>query len=419
MVKEEKKCQVVMSNGSHCGRILHDWENCFFHSPKEDRSVEFFQDELNKIFNDKSLKNYDFTKFIFPKGISFPLVIDKEISFRDAVFHEEILFWSITFLKSVDFSGATFKGEANFRLSVFEKDAFADFGGATFEGYADFSVVIFKDQVNFSEVIFNKEVFFYDAFFEDGVTFHFTTFKDRLVIQGHRVNKLFSEKEVDFTEVSLMRPEKVSFQKVDLRNFRLLRTDLRKVEFVDVDWYKEKGRNKIFDEVSPEPETKKFSYPLIAQVYKRLRANYEENLNYAEAGDFHIGEMEMRRKDKKEKISNRLAISLYKGISYYGESFILPLGWILAFLLLIFPILYIVVGIAESPKLIVGQIQDMEKLKDFWSSFTYSLSVFSLVRERPYHTINNLGHILTILESIFSPVMIAFFLLALRRRFKR
>jgi uncharacterized protein YjbI with pentapeptide repeats len=422
MEEKDKKCCI-------CGRDIHGDEYCLFHFKSPSKNVQLFQSKLTEIFRDKSLEIYDLSRFVFPRGIWFPEKIDKEIIFREAVFHEELLFMFTTFKKLVDFSGAIFKGEADFRGSVFEKEAFANFGEAIFEGKANFSIAFFKDQANFSEVIFNKEVFFYETFFEDGVTFYLATFKDRLVIQGHRINKLFSKREVNFKEVSLMRPEKVSFQKVDLCNFRLLGTDLRKVEFVDVDWYKEKarGRNKIYDEVSPDPETKKFDYPLIAQVYKRLRANYEENLNYADAGDFHIGEMEMRRKGEKNPF-NKAVIWLYKLISNYGESYWHPLVWIL-FFLIFFPLIYMLTGI--TPKIGGSQIQyhldfslkgiipTFEKIKDYWSSFVYSLSVFSLIRERPYQTIRDLGHFFTILESIFSPVLIAFFLLALRRRFKR
>jgi hypothetical protein len=57
--------------------------------------------------------------------------------------------------------------------------------------------------------------------------------------------------------------------------------------------------------------------------------------------------------------------------------------------------------------------------KDYLKSFVYSLSVFSLVREKLYRPITDWGYFWMVLESIFSPVMIAFFLLALRRRFKR
>lgn len=34
---------------------------------------------------------------------------------------------------------------------------------------------------------------------------------------------------------------------------------------------------------------------LIENLYQQLKANYEDKHNYGEAGDFHIGEMEMRR----------------------------------------------------------------------------------------------------------------------------
>jgi uncharacterized protein YjbI with pentapeptide repeats len=426
MMKEEKKCQVVMSDGSHCGRMLHDWEYCFFHSPKEDRSVEFFQDELNKIFNDKSLKNYDFTKFIFPEGVVFPKILKKKTIFKGAIFQDEVRFITTSFENEADFSGVSFEKGATFANVVFQGKA--RFERAMFKGQAQFVKSTFQCSVNFFRTTFAEETEFSSV---GEIVFPFNIAEAILTLGEEEDKRTIFAEEVDFRNVRFLKPEKVRFRKINLSKFRFLGTDLRKVEFIDVDWYKEEGagRNKIYDEVSPDPENRKLDHPLITQVYKRLRANYEENLNYAEAGDFHIGEMEMRRKDKREKISNRFAISLYMGISYYGESFLLPLGWLLLFLLILFPLSYMFVGI--TPKIGEGQIQyyidlyykailpNSEKLKDFCSSLTYSLSVFSLLRERPYQTINNPGHILTVLESILSPTLIAFFLLALRRRFKR
>jgi len=445
MTEKDKVCQVAMWDGASCGRELYDDEYCIFHSRKPDKDGGLFQKKLDDIFKEESFKIYDFSNFIFPEEISFPYVIDKKIIFRNATFSGFILFYDTIFQKEADFEGTTFQGrtqfyaifqkEANFTRAAFQHDAYfmgkafkstarfvkatfsrkADFTGVDFQD-AHFSDAVFKKDASFTATTFNEVSEFCGVTFEGKVTFEAAIFKDALLLNEERKkNRVFSNKEVNFRYTRFLRPEEVIFRKVDLGKFRFIDTDLRKVEFISVDWYKEKGRNKIYDEVSPDPETKKFDYSLIAQVYKRLRANYEKNLNYAEAGDFHIGEMEMRRKGEKN-IYNKAVIWLYKLISNYGESFWRPLGWI-ALLILIFPFLYMLVGITPSYNIDINQ--NFETLRDYGSSLTYSLSVFSLVRERPYHTINNLGHFFTILESIFSPVLIAFFLLALRRRFKR
>jgi hypothetical protein len=353
------------------------------------------------------LEFYDCLGFIFPEKVLFPKKIDKSISFEEAIFQGSAEFWQVIFEMEAYFQHAIFKSEAHFEVATFEGDA--NFQIATFQSGAYFFLVTFENAVHF-----------------DGATFG-----DVLIITESLKlkKKIFSEKEVSFTQVKFLKPEKASFTTVDLSKFKFIGTDLRKVEFVDVDWYKEKGRgrNKIYDEVSPE--SKLPDYPWIAQVYKRLRANYEENLNYAEAGDFHIGEMEMRRKGEKN-IFNKGIISLYNLISNYGESYWRPLlFWILPILLL-FPILFMYSGIepvaqSQTPYLINCEFDASsislteEKVDDYLKSFVYSLSVFSLVRERQYRPVNNCGHFLMVLESILSPVLIAFFLLALRRRFRR
>ena len=395
MAEKDKKC--------YCGREIYDDYNCIFHSRKLNKNATLFQKELDEIFRDESLNIYDFSHFIFPGQIYFPESINKVIVLNSAIFQEDLPFRPTSFQQNAYFEWASFKGYANFGEKIFQKGAYFD--GAVFE----------------------RATRFYKSSFKDVVSFNSATFENILIINQAESNKIFSEKEVDFRGVKFLKPEKVIFRKVNLSKFRFLETDLRKVEFVDVDWDMKTGRSRVYDAIELDPVTKKFDYPLIAQLYKRLRANYEENLNYAQAGDFHIGEMEMYRKGKGEPIDRGITW-LYKVLSNYGESYRRPLVWI-ALLLLLFPLLYMFAGI--TPKIGGSQIQyyldlsfkgilpNLEKLKDFWSSFIYSLSVFSLIRERPYQTISDLGHFFTILESIFSPVLIAFFLLALRRRFKR
>ena len=418
MAEKDKRCQIRMWwSNAPCGRELYDGEHCFFHSRKLDKDAKLFQKKLDEIFKDTSVWNYDFSKFIFPEGIIFPRKIDKSI-----------FFWYAVFQGTAEFSVHTFQGRALFGGTTFEKEAW--FNETSFEGEAAFWSATFKSDSSFQIASFRKVANLSVGIFEEGASFSGATFGDALLIEeGYKENKQFSKKEVDFSYVKFSKPEKVSFKKVDLSRCRFLGTDLRKVEFLDVDWNRKRGRNRIYDEIEAEPETNKFDYPLIAQVYKRLRANYEENLNYAEAGDFHIGEMEMRRKGEKNPF-NKGIIQLYKLLSNYGESYWRPLlFWILPILLL-FPILFMYSGIepvaqSQNSYLINYEFDassislNKEKVADYLKSFVYSLSVFSLVREKQYRPMNNLGHLWMVLESIMSPLLIAFFLLALRRRFRR
>ncbi|MCK4404694.1 MAG: pentapeptide repeat-containing protein [candidate division Zixibacteria bacterium] len=478
-----------MHDGKPCGRDLHDEEYCIFHSKKDDKDVTLFQRGLNEILSVVSVKAHDLTRFIFPEGVVFPKKFSKPVAFKKAIFRGEAHFnnslfekeadfvgtifkdranfWGVAFTDGADFyralfegdaylGGAAFTGKANFRETVFKgeanfRDAFfrgeTHFGGAAFKGElyfwnarfkgeAGFRGAVFKGGTYFLYAAFKGEADFRDAAFKDKAYFTDATFEDTLLINAEIHDKKGFHQEIDFRSVKFSKPEKVIFQKVDLSKFRFLETDLRGVHFTDVDWNKEKGkgRNMVFDEVFHDPRTKKPDYTLIAQLYRRLRANYEENLRYSEAGDFYIGEMEMTRKAQ-TSIFKKLPLLFYKTLSNYGESYYRPLGWIAA-ILLVFPLLFMFAGIQPvnldrgNPtgdvvnyrldfSIIESFAPTWEKLNDYYTCFLYTMSVFSFIRDKKYTTIDNWGHTLFVVESILSPVTLAFFLLALRRRFKR
>lgn len=438
MAEKDRRCQIPMMGGVPCGRELYNEERCIFHSQKSNKDVELFQRTLDEMFNDKSLVVCDFSRFIFPKGVLFPKEINSYIFFIEVTFQDRVNFSRTIFQKYTQFEDTVFKEESLFEGTIFQDvtsfarstfQDFANFKGTTFKGDTDFFLTVFQKHALFKLAVFKGKSNFENVNFQNIVDFENAIFEDALMIKEDIHDKIFSKDEVDFTYVGFLKPEKVSFRKVDLSKFRFLGTDLRKVEFVDVNWDRKRGRNRIYDEIEPDTVTEKFDYPLIAQVYKRLRGNYQENLNYAEAGDFHIGEMEMRRKGEKNPF-NKGIIQLYKLLSNYGESYWRPLAWILLFLFLFFPILFMYSGIepvAQSQTSYVINYDldassislNKEKVADYLKSFVYSLSVFSLVREKQYRPIDNCGHLWMVLESILSPVLIAFFLLALRRRFRR
>jgi uncharacterized protein YjbI with pentapeptide repeats len=448
MSEAKKLCEVLMHDNKLCGRDLYDEEFCIFHSKKEEKDLNQFLGELFQILGNNSTKEYDLTGFIFPKGVDFIKNFSKPTTFTNAIFKGEVGFSGAVFKEWVDFQSAQFEGETDFRGVVFEHGASfwnatfkektffmlsifkgeADFGLASFSGvvyfvdtefgdFADFSMSTFKRLADLWNVVFKGESTFEGTSFMGTANFMGSTFEAGLLINADSQHKKAFQEEIDFTSVKFLKPELVEFQKIDLSLVRFLETDMRGVHFIDVDWNKEKGegRNRVFDEVSPNPDNNMFDYALIAQLYRKLRANYEENLQYSEAGDFYIGEMEMRRKAE-TSFFKKLPIILYKAISNYGESYYRPLCWILTILLL-FPIFFMIAGI--QPVNHEQTTMTAEKIKDYPTSFWYSMSVFSFIREKKCTTINNWGDALFVTESILSPIMLAFLLLALRRRFKR
>lgn len=455
-----------MHDGKPCGRELYDEERCIFHSKKKNKDLDSFQKGLNRVLS-MSSETHDLTRFILPEGVVFPKILSKSITFRDAVFKGDVDLSNVVFEGHANFRGVRFHRAANFSHTFFERRASlrnavfqdvanfgcvrfnaeadlrapifekrADFAGAVFKDKALFAGVIFKNSADLGSTTFETETRFAGPRFEGTVNLSHSRFGDLLWINAEIHNKEAFHRPVSFRHGKFSKPEKVEFHKVDLSKVSFLETDVRKVHFTDVDWNKEKGkgRNRVFDEVSPDPGIKEFDYALIAQLYRRLRANYEENLRYSEAGDFYIGEMEMTRKAQ-TSIFKKLPLLFYKAISNYGESYYRPLGWI-AVILLIFPLLFMFAGLQpvsydqNDPMEDVIQytldfsssasfLPTTEKRGDYYTSFLYSMSVFSFIRDKKYTTMNNWGQTLFVLESILSPVTLAFFLLALRRRFKR
>jgi uncharacterized protein YjbI with pentapeptide repeats len=363
----------------------------------------------------------------FEAGVSFlDATFECTATFREANFRNGANFSESVFKQGVYFRGSDFKGAIHFVNTHFLREC--NFADAVFHGETDFERSIFGDWVSFSDTTFIKDVNFLRAtfkntvylnntVFEEMVNLKHSVFENAMILGADKSESNIFMHEADFRSVVFSNPSKIRFKKIDLSKVRFLETDVRGIHFIDVNWNKEKGKGRyqVFDEVSPNPDNNKFDYELIAHLYRQLRANYEENLRYSEAGDFYIGEMEMRRKAE-TSFFKKLPIILYKAISNYGESYYRPLCWILTILLL-FPIFFMIAGI--QPVNHEQTTMTAEKIKDYPTSFWYSMSVFSFIREKKCTTINNWGDALFVTESILSPIMLAFLLLALRRRFKR
>jgi len=380
------KCPVMMQGRKHCGREpIDDQGLCICHSEKPDKDTAAFQREIKAML---ARKDYDFIWFVFPG----------DADFRDTVFDGPVLF-----------AGATFQGAA-------------DFGGAMFQGGADFGWATFQGEARFIKTTFQGGASFYRARFQGWADFGWATFQGEARFSGHEDYWVFSRQaDAYFRWARFHQPEKAVFQHVSLGRTQFLGTDVRQVDFTDVEWARRSGgRFAVWDELAPD-EAK--DYALIGKLYRQLKHNYEEQRDPITAGDFHFGEMEMRRLEKPPK--NALvrflkrylsAIALYRWISGYGEDYIQALACIVGVLLAFSVVFAYIPLFALQPD---SSAAASESMRGLGSRLVYSAMCFLLRGDRPLQPVYPPGYYWSVAEGVIGPPLIAMFILALNRRFKR
>jgi hypothetical protein len=195
------------------------------------------------------------------------------------------------------------------------------------------------------------------------------------------------------------------------------------------------------------------NYELVAELYQQLKKNYDDRRDYWTAGDFHYGEMEMKRLHSTRNNSiarwwHQLSgfAAWYRRLSEYGESYTRPLAW-LGGAVLLFTLLYPLSGLRletdthvvqtpnsgganpGSPALGEPRVLDYRDFSEFAASygrtalfkhsFITAIDVAAFQRNNEYAPTYPYGHLLALAEMLVTSTLIALFLLALRRQFRR
>lgn len=416
------KCRVWMQAepGRLCGREVCDQEGkCICHSEKSDKDAAAFQHEIEAMLE---RQDYAFTDFVFPEGISFiEATFEGEVYFVGARFQGEASFYEARFEGEAVFHGATFQGEAEFDGARFQGEA--NFRGATFQGKADFDGARFQGEADFGLARFEGEADFDAASFQGEAGFGGATFEGEVGFRGYGDVRVFtSEADADFRDARFGRPEKVVFQHVYLGRARLLNADVRQVEFTDVEWARRRGGHcAVWDELAPEDYER--DYALIGKLYRQLKHNYEEQRDPITAGDFHIGEMQMRRLSYPPKNGfrrflkrNLSFLAVYRWISGYGEDYVRPLAWIVGVILVFAAAFTLIPALALQTSTASGA---PELVDGWWPRLLHSVMCLLWRGGRPFEPVYLIGHYVSVAEGIIGPPLIAMFVLALNRRFKR
>jgi hypothetical protein len=132
-----------------------------------------------------------------------------------------------------------------------------------------------------------------------------------------------------------MKPESTFFYKTYLGQALFHNCDVSRLIFSSVRWRTRPNEKRhLFEEsvdleAAPDlvAEANERDYGLIAETYQQLKKNYDGRQDYWTAGDFHYGEMEMKRlhRPRKNKAVRWLhrnlgLVAWYRCASEYGES---------------------------------------------------------------------------------------------------
>ncbi len=304
---EDKPCDRLIQPAPHG---IDETPVCLMHTQNTLKNKQEFQEEFKHILAVAGDGVADFSRFVFPGADYLDREFKAKCIFRYARFTDDAYFQGAMFQKSVDFYAATFMEDASFYGVTFKEAT--DFRFATFTRRAIFYQATFTQGSDFHGATFTEAADFDSATFTQGVTFKWAKF---LATAEFRQTKFRSDDTPEpgliFSLVQCSHPEGVLFSKTHLGQALFHNCDVSKINFSSVTWRRRAGSNKrmvleedkgidlsrlYFNALVPKqgnPDER--DYGLVAELYQQLKKNYDDKCDYWTAGDFHYGEMEMKR----------------------------------------------------------------------------------------------------------------------------
>lgn len=446
-------CELNFNNEIFSGLT---WFSDALFCKKVDFSKAFFLDSVNfegAILSDSVFDGATFKSASF-KSTTFNGLAD----FQNSRFLERAVFTHSNFLSdsrayfvrsnfedTAEFVGAEFHCDAYFGLSNFNYAHFIDtrfaknvyFPSCVFTNYANFRSAIFSHDENprhetslqalFSDAIFYSEADFRGATFFGLADFKKSHFSDFLMFCPRENDQMGIYRGVfknglNFRSVVLGASEKVVFKRTNLSKARFLNIVFDTPIFEDVIWPSLPGKIKrkcAYDEIE-NAENDKSS---METLYRKIKMIYEKKADYEPAGDFHIGEMKMKKSQKGKRDFDWWLLSGYSLVSYYGERWLLPLLWMIV-LFSLYAVLLMFGGFRSNDTsinyaLFYGNLHVEDMFSDFFKAFRQIIEFVTFQQPQDGQQLSDASKWLSIASKLTGLALVAFFFLAIKRRFKR
>ena len=309
-------------------------------------------------------------------------------------------------LRKAELAGSTIFG-GRFQGRVFFDDASVD-------GILDLCECIFEQQPNFPRTLFsfNTKLLLARSRIAYDLELAGNSLPSLITLDGATIQGQTSIKaEMCSTQPTVLAAEHVPgfgqgavFSNTDLTNCRLAGNDISLMKFTNVKWPIIRGRNVIYDDIA-------FRHGAIIpaghikETYQVLKQWYQSMGNQARAGDFHYGEMEMKRREKGWPRRILCPEFFYWALNGYSN------GWLRALVLLLFMIF----GAGWGYLWTSGVAFDSQ----FSNALLFSFQVISFQKPVPPREFSTWSEWIRIAETIFVPIQAALFAIALRNRLKR
>jgi len=401
---------------------------CLLHSEDQQKDRELFDLTFAGLFKlyESLESDYHF------EGMTFP----SSLKFVDKIFNRPIIFSGGKFLGDVEFM-VTFQQKVSFRNCIFCENV--NFGTSKFIGSGVFERAVFKKEVSFRRATFMDEANFWRSEF-GGKTSFFQTRFDGQVFFGYGTFPKDPNLMI-FIDTKFNSSKEVRFAKVDLSNTLFRYTNLTHINFSNVNWpvtSKLRGKRRlVFDEINIDKNSKlsiteaeSGSYADVKNLYQQLTRNYEERRRFSEAGDFYFGEMECYRKSNVFRRFLPSLTNLYRMSSAYGQRYVRA-GIVLLLLIITFSALHMLFGLQPREQsavyhkihysLLIDSSNIKQYLSDLGVTIIYCIEVLTREEEqdRLFRPLNIYGETLNVTFSILVYIQVLFFVLAVRRYFKR
>lgn len=213
-------------------------------------------------------------------------------------------------------------------------------------------------------------------------------------------------------------PGTIIFENIDMSKISLIDAPIDKMEFHQVAWNESnKGtqiiladeKNDLKDQKEEKTALKKH-YQKLHKVYAKLRQYYEDQKDFSTAEKLYFSEMEA--KYKSESKSTRFYMKLYKFFAGYGYSLQKPL-YSLFSIFLVFSLIYFLLTFSNT-----NLSQSIASVLNYSLKAGFDFKI-SLTLNIHNNWLKLTVVFLTLIQKLSSWLLIYFFALAMRRRFKR
>lgn len=254
-------------------------------------------------------------------------------STTDVSVQPNALFYSTEFRSTVIFKDVRFAGIAIFKGAVFNSEA--HFIQVKF--YGETPSVTIDGAVSFAGTTFKEDVIFDNCYFRRLANFQQTSFIKSATFRADEKPGCFNA-EANFTNLPLNETTVITFDRVNLEKASFLDTNVEAIVFRDVKWFQFPSEHflgsrrsaALYDEYlvdndKYDPDKRDYwynqrleRYERIAEVYRQLVLNYKKKRNFILADEFHLGDLELRRKKTRSPLN---MYALYRLSSNYGTNY--------------------------------------------------------------------------------------------------